>query len=518
MAAKKISLASAVGLGVSAIIGSGWLFAPYRCALVAGPGAIFSWIIAAVLVCFLGLCFSEIAALYPRRGLAAIIPTISHNKYFGFPFAVANWLGIVAVIPLEAMATIQYLIYLTPSMKPVFFLYGSLTTVGTLLAIALVVLFALVNYWGTKIMVKTNNIFAVLKVIIPVVVSIAIIAVSFHGKNFIAEKHSVIPYGMSSVFNAILSSGIIIAFNGFQTIVSFASEVDKPARTIPKAVVISILLCLMIYLLLQVAFIAGIPPALISHGWSHLSMYAPIIQLTLMLGLGMLTSIIYFGATVAPSGTGIAFFGASTRMFTAMSRNKQMPSYFSQVDPVIGLSRRSLLFNMGLAIAFLVFFRSWSSLAVIISLLHVLAYLPIPIALCVFRKNLAGRGYPYIVPYGRAVSLLLFVAFTYILSLSSVKGLVALLGMISVFQAGFILLNIKSWSHCLEVLKQCSGLAIFLFGLLLINYLSYTVRISQFSHYHGAIVILMACFFFLIFIRQSRNDDDIVKSAITIYK
>ena len=102
---KTIGLLSATGLGISSIIGSGWLFAPYQASVVAGPASILSWIIAAVIICLLGLCFSEIAALYPRRGLSAIIPTLSHNKHFAFPFAIANWLGVVAVISLEAVST-----------------------------------------------------------------------------------------------------------------------------------------------------------------------------------------------------------------------------------------------------------------------------------------------------------------------------------------------------------------------------------------------------------------------------
>ena len=89
---KTIGLLSATGLGVSSIIGSGWLFAPYHASSVAGPACILSWILAACLICVLGLCFAEIAALYPRRGLSAIIPTLSHNKHFAFPFAIVGTL------------------------------------------------------------------------------------------------------------------------------------------------------------------------------------------------------------------------------------------------------------------------------------------------------------------------------------------------------------------------------------------------------------------------------------------
>lgn len=120
MSEKKIGFISATFLGVSSIIGSGWLFAPFRSAAVAGPGALIAWLVGAGLILLLALCFSEIASLYPKRGLTAIIPALSHNRYFGFPFAIASWLGIVAVIALEALASIEYLINLAPNTKYLF--------------------------------------------------------------------------------------------------------------------------------------------------------------------------------------------------------------------------------------------------------------------------------------------------------------------------------------------------------------------------------------------------------------
>ena len=148
MKQRHLGIISATFLGISSIIGSGWLFAPYKAAQVAGPASIYSWIIAAVIISLLALCFAELAGLYPRRGLSAIIPTLSHNRFFGFPFAVSNWLGIVAVIALEATATIQYLINLFPSLQHTFYNHAQLTTAGLALALILIFLFFIINFWG----------------------------------------------------------------------------------------------------------------------------------------------------------------------------------------------------------------------------------------------------------------------------------------------------------------------------------------------------------------------------------
>ena len=469
---KQIGLISATFLGISSIIGSGWLFAPYKSVTIAGPGALLSWIVGGALIILLALCFAEVASLYPKRGLTAIIPTLSHNKFFGFPFAIANWLGIVAVIGLEADATVQYLINLVPNLKIYLYNNDQLTWAGDSLSISLVIIYCLVNYWGAVTLTRANNILAILKVLVPIITSLVIISVAFHPQNFTLVGKTLLPYGFKSIFAAILTTGIIIAFNGFQSIVSFASEIKKPEKTIPLSLMISIIFCLAVYLLLQVAFIGGIPSNMLLGGWNQLQFSAPMIEISVLLGLSVFTSIIYFGATIAPSGTGIAFTGTATRMFTAMSRNEQMPKFFDKVHPVYNVSRRSLLTNISLSVLFLIIFRSWSQLAEFLSLFHVISYLPIPIALCVFRETISTRQYPFRLWGGRAISLFLFIVFTYLFTLGHIKTISEVILLFAIFQVLFIALNVRSLAELTLAVKQCFSIVLYFSGLWILSMIS----------------------------------------------
>ncbi len=116
--------------------------------------------------------------------------------------------------------------------------------------------------------------------------------------------------------------------------ISFANEIKQPYRTIPISIIIAVVFSLLIYLLLQTAFIGAMPTSQLSHGWATIQLYAPIVQLMGLVGLGLLSFVAYFGATVAPIGTASAFTGTATRMFTAMAMNEQMPAYFKQVNPL----------------------------------------------------------------------------------------------------------------------------------------------------------------------------------------
>jgi len=472
MQKKLIGLLSATFLGIASIIGSGWLFVPYNAAVIAGPGAIFCWIIGALIVCLLAMCFTEVAVLYPKRGLSAIIPTLSHNKFFGFPFAIANWLGIIAVVTLQALATVQYLTWLIPSTQHYFYYNNQLTLLGNCLSIVLIGCYCLVNYYGTKVLTKTNNPLSLLKIMIPLITAVIIIGTAFHPQNFTLIDNTLMPYGYKSVLKAILTTGIIISFNGFQSIISFSSEVKNPKTTIPLSMLLAIILCTGVYLLLQIAFIGGMPSELLASGWETLKFSAPMVQLVGLIGIGTLAPLIYLGATIAPSSAAIAFTGSATNMSTAMATNNQLPRYFSVINTKYGISRRSLLLNIGLAVSFLFLFRSWAKMAEVLSLFHLISYLPVPIALCVFRNTIQREQYHFFLPGGKIIAALLFIFFTYLFATVSLTTSIEIMLMLAVFQAIFIALSASSLKEVFTAIKQCYWLLLYFIIMFILIWIS----------------------------------------------
>jgi len=91
--------------GLGSIIGSGWLFGAGRAAHVAGPAAIFTWIIGAVVILAIALTYAELGAMFPESGGMVRYARYSHGSLVGFVAAWANWIAIVTVIPVEAEAS-----------------------------------------------------------------------------------------------------------------------------------------------------------------------------------------------------------------------------------------------------------------------------------------------------------------------------------------------------------------------------------------------------------------------------
>ena len=85
--------------GLGSIIGSGWLFGAWRAAQLAGPGAVYAWIIGAVIIMFVAFTYAELGAMFPESGGAVRYGHYSHGSLVGFVAGWAAWIAIVSVIP-----------------------------------------------------------------------------------------------------------------------------------------------------------------------------------------------------------------------------------------------------------------------------------------------------------------------------------------------------------------------------------------------------------------------------------
>jgi amino acid transporter len=78
--------AGIVGLlfaSTTSMVGSGWLFGSYHAAKIAGPLSIGSWVLGAIIIMLIALCFAELAALFPRSGALVHMSHASHGEGLG---------------------------------------------------------------------------------------------------------------------------------------------------------------------------------------------------------------------------------------------------------------------------------------------------------------------------------------------------------------------------------------------------------------------------------------------------
>lgn len=408
--------------GLGSIIGSGWLFGAWRAAQLAGPGAIWAWVIGAVVILFIAVTYAELGAMFPESGGMVRYGQYSHGTLVGFIAAWANWIAIASVIPVEAEASVQYMASWPWAWAQALYHHaaggaGTLSPTGLGIAAVLVVGYFLLNYWSVNLFARTNAWITVYKLVVPTLTAIALMATSFHPGNFHIGAHGgAHAFNFSAILTAVAISGIVFSFNGFQSPVNLAGEAKNPGRNVPFGIIGSIVLATIVYLLLQVAFIGAMEPAdLAKGGWYALDFSSPFAQLALALNLNWLALLLYSDAFISPSGTGATYTATTARMVYGMQRNGTLPKVFGRVHPRFGIPRPAMWLNLGVAFIFMFFFRGWATLAEVISVATIISYLTGPVSVSVLRRTAPALHRPLRIPLLPIIAGLAFVFATELL-------------------------------------------------------------------------------------------------------
>jgi amino acid transporter len=396
---------------VGSIIGSGWLFGAQKGLIAAGPAAIISWIIGGVMIMVLALIHAELGGMYPVSGGTARFPHYAFGGAAGASFGWFSWLQAATVAPIEVSAMIEYAghwSFASGWLKS----NGTLTTAGLIVAIILMAILTAVNFLGVKMLAATNSAMTWWKIAIPLLTILVLALFNFHGSNFTAAD-GFNPKGLHGILLAVSTSGIIFSYLGFEQADQLAGEAKNPKKDIPFAIIGSILIGMVIYILLQIAFLVALPAEAIGKTWAstghglYTTFTGPFAEVATALSIGWLAWIIYVDAIVSPAGTGLIYVTGSSRVSYGLSRNGYVPTPFEWTSkrqvPWVGLIAA---FITG-CICFLPF-PSWQSLVGLITSASVLMYAGAPLSLGAFRKRLPNADRPYVLPAAQVVAPLGF--------------------------------------------------------------------------------------------------------------
>ncbi|GJF30642.1 amino acid permease [Kitasatospora sp. NE20-6] len=405
---REVGLIGLLWASVGSIIGSGWLYGAKNAVMVAGPAALVSWGIGAVAIVLLAFVHAELGGLFPVAGGTARYPHYAFGGLAGMSFGWFSWLQAATVAPIEVEAMIGYAGHWDFA-KGFLADNGTLTVSGFVVAVLLMGVFVAVNFLGVRVLAHTNSAATWLKIFIPLLTIFVLALTNFHGGNF--TSHGFAPFGIKGVLAAISTSGIIFALLGFEQAIQLAGESRNPKRDIPRAVLGSVAIGTLVYVLLQVVFIAALPAGAFAHGWENLDfpgISGPFAGLATLVGLGWLSWVLYFDAIVSPGGTGLIYTTSTSRISYGLSRNGYAPQLFERVDrrgvPWFGLT---ISFVTGV-VCFLPF-PSWQELVGFITSASVLMYAGAPLAFGALRRRLPDRERSYRLPFGDVVAPLSFV-------------------------------------------------------------------------------------------------------------
>ncbi len=254
---RAIDLRGAVSINVITMIGIGPLVTiPLVIAALGGPLALVGWIAGAVVALCDGLVWAELSSRYPGSGgtyvyLRNVFGPDGLGRALAFLF---NWQFLLAAPCLLASGYIgfaNYAAYLDPAL-------GTNAVVHDAIAVGIGVVTLLLLYRRTAQVASTGAALAVAAILTLVVVAFA----GLSHANFAQAFHLTQPARLGAGFLAGFGSALYITlydYAGYADAALLGDEVTKPERTIPPAILLSVLIVATLYVVLQLGVLGAVP-------------------------------------------------------------------------------------------------------------------------------------------------------------------------------------------------------------------------------------------------------------------
>jgi amino acid transporter len=399
-------------ISLGSIIGSGWLLGALGAAQKAGPASLISWILAAFLLMTLALVHAELGAAYPVAGGTARFPYFAFGTLAGFTAGWAAYLQAVTIAPIEVEAAISYLNSTKWASKHFDMLNtnGTLNGLGLLIASAAMLLLTAINLLGAKLLSDSNAIMVIWKAAVPVLAIVVIMSLSFHSSNFTAGG-GFAPYGAHGIFAA-LPAGVVFALQGFEQAVQMGGEARNPKKDISRAIISAMFIGAAVYIMLEVAFIGGLSPSNLMHGWAHpigKGDFGPYYTIAIAVGAGWLATILLVDAVISPGGTGLIYLGTSARLSYALAEEEVISDKLTETNKR-GVPIYSILLAFVIGEITFLPFPSWNSLVGLVTGATAIMYAFAPVSLAALHKRDPERKRPYRAPFPAVLNPVAFCA------------------------------------------------------------------------------------------------------------
>ena len=427
--ARDLRLFDVTMVGVGAMIGAGIFALTGIAAGKAGPGLILAFCLNGVLTLCTAMVYAEVGSAVPAAGGGYLWARLGLPGPAAFLTGWMDWLAHAVAGSLYAVIFGAYAVW----GAQVIFGWGVAPTgadhsegLGTLfgmpawpiakgLTLGICLLFLWINHRGSSETGKAGNIITVAKIIVISIFIAAGLIEMIRSTNLpIGEKFTpFLPEGFSGV---LIAMGLtFIAFEGYEIIVQAGEEVIAPRKTIPRAVFLSLLIVIPIYILVAIVCLGAlsIPPDVLSAtGWSSgetwrylagLGETGVAVAADTFLPWGLGAMLLVIGAVLSTMSALNATTFSSTRVSFAMGRDRFLPSALSHVSPTTRTPSIALAASGALIIAVALLLDA-EKVAAATCAMFLLVFAMVNIASIVIRRKYGDKlQYGYLVPGGPVI-------------------------------------------------------------------------------------------------------------------
>jgi APA family basic amino acid/polyamine antiporter len=324
-------------LVIGAVIGADVYVVAAIGASLLGPAQLAAWLVAGLLAALIGLAFVQCAAIYPQVGGSYAYARTAFGSLVGFLCGWALYVGEWIALPVFPVAFANYLTFFFPNLDPT----GLFIVKAVLIA---VVTFS--NILGARTGARINDVLTIAK-LVPLAVLICAGLAFLMLRPGLAATHMApfAPLGWSGFGASVLV--IFWAYAGFELAVLPAGEVKAPRRTLPRGLVLGMVVATLFYLLTALAVVAALPWSVAAESPRSLADALDAIMAAFGLTGGFGGALMSLGALVSIAGVYEVFTLGVARLSYALARDGLFPQPFGRLHnqfgtPYVGLTFQAL--------------------------------------------------------------------------------------------------------------------------------------------------------------------------------
>lgn len=304
---RSLGLMDATAISVGAIIGGGIFVVTGIVAGLAGSALVVSMIIAAVIALSTALSFAELAAWQPVEGSVYEYARQLISPFSGF---LTGWMWIVSITFTGAAVALGFAYYFTASFPGL---------PANVVAAVLCLVFTALNFFGARESARLNTVLVAAKLLI-LGFFVVFGALSLSAANFVPFE----PFNVGVLYGAYF---IFFAYTGFARVAVVAEEVKDAKRNVPRALLLSLAVSTVIYVLVAIVAVGLVGSAELAGSNSPLS---AAISVT---GSPLAVQIVSFGGLLATASVLLTAILGVSRMAYSMARRRDMPQFLAKLHP-----------------------------------------------------------------------------------------------------------------------------------------------------------------------------------------
>lgn len=326
---RELRLFDVVFYGIGLILGAGIYALIGGAAELTGNSIWMSFLIAAAIASLTGLSYAELSTMFPKSAAEYLyVKNAFDNKSLSF---LIGWLEVFGDFMAVSTVALGFGSYFSA-------LFGVPMVTPT---IGLILILSFVNFLGIKQSSRVNILFTSIEVA-------GLLTIIFIGTRYIGNVNYLeFPNGLSGLFRA---AGIIFfAYLGFEEMVNVGEEVKNPKKNLPRAIIISVIISTIIYILVALSSVSVVD-------WKELAnSNAPLAQVASKVFGNTGFILMSFIALFATSNTVLIFLIVGSRMVYGMSKDGSLPRIFSRVHHKTKTPFVSIFWVMIFSILFVLF-------------------------------------------------------------------------------------------------------------------------------------------------------------------